>query len=303
MKKLEPKVTYHRQRLLLALLQSFGGELKNIDLQKYLFLFTQLCQQEKSYEFVPFKYGCFSFQSYADRARLVELGVISANSDFWQLDTDSDYLSMLQEGERKKLTEFSRRYASLRGDSLVREIYVKYPYYAINSEIAPRLLTPDEFEKVVQARPAQTENCFFTIGYEGKSFEYYLNQLIRSNVKLLCDVRKNPLSRKYGFSKKTLSDALNRLGIGYLHIPALGIESEKRQELQTQADYNRLFDEYEKTTLRINEDAIAQLLQLVEEQKRVAITCFELEQCMCHRGRVAQALARHPKWHYEIRHL
>ncbi len=303
MKKLEPKVTYHRQRLLLALLQSFGGELKNIDLQKYLFLFTQLCQQEKSYEFVPFKYGCFSFQSYADRARLVELGAISANSDFWQLDTDSDYLSMLPEGERKKLTEFSRRYASLRGDSLVREIYVKYPYYAINSEIAPRLLTPDEFEKVVQARPTQTENCFFTIGYEGKSFEYYLNQLIRSNVKLLCDVRKNPLSRKFGFSKKTLSDALNRLGIGYLHIPALGIESEKRQELQTQADYNRLFDEYEKTTLRINEDAIAQLLQLVEEQKRVAITCFELEQCMCHRGRVAQALARHPKWHYEIRHL
>ncbi len=303
MKKLESKVTYHRQRLLLALLQSFGGELKNIDLQKYLFLFTQLCQQQKSYEFVPFKYGCFSFQSYADRSRLVELGAISANTDFWQLDTDSDYLSTLQEGERKKLTEFSRRYASLRGDSLVREIYVKYPYYAINSEIAPRLLTPDEFEKVVQARPAQIESCFFTIGYEGKSFEHYLNQLIRSNVKLLCDVRKNPLSRKFGFSKKTLADALNRLGIGYLHIPALGIESEKRQELHTQADYNRLFDEYEKTTLRANEDAIAQLLQLVDEQKRVAITCFELEQCMCHRGRVAQALARHPKWHYEIRHL
>lgn len=303
MKQPTPKVTYHRQKLLLALLQSFGGELKNIDLQKYLFLFTQLCQQEKSYEFVPFKYGCFSFQSYADRKRMIELGAISANSDYWQLEATSDYLGLLQEGERKKLTEFSKRYSSLKGDALVREIYVKYPYYAINSEIAPRLLTQDELEKVAQARPAQTEHCFFTIGYEGKSFEHYLNQLIRNNVKVLCDVRKNPLSRKFGFSKKALSDALNRLGIGYVHIPALGIASEKRQELHTQTDYNLLFNEYEKTTLRSNRDAIDQLVQVVDDKKRVAITCFELDQCMCHRGRVALALARHPQWHYEIRHL
>jgi hypothetical protein len=303
MKQLTPKVTYHRQKLLLALLQSFGGELKNIDLQKYLFLFTQLCQQEKSYEFVPFKYGCFSFQSYADRKRMIELGAISANSDYWQLDSASDYLSLLQEGERKKLTEFNKRYSNLKGDALVREVYVQYPYYAINSEIAPRLLTPNELEKVAQARPAENAPCFFTIGYEGKSFEHYLNQLIRNNVKVLCDVRKNPLSRKFGFSKKALSDALNRLGIGYVHIPALGIESEKRQELHTQTDYNLLFDEYEKTTLRSNKDAIDQLVQVVEDKKRVAITCFELDQCMCHRGRVAQALARHPQWNYEIRHL
>lgn len=35
---------YHRQKLILALVQSFGGKLTNIDLQKYLFLFTELCQ-------------------------------------------------------------------------------------------------------------------------------------------------------------------------------------------------------------------------------------------------------------------
>lgn len=303
MRNLTPKVTFHRQKLLLALLQSFGGKLQNIELQKYLFLFTQLCQLEKSYEFVPFKYGCFSFQSYADRKRLIELGAISANPDFWQLNTASDYFFLLQEGERKKLTEFSKRYASLKGDALIREIYVQYPYYAINSEIAPRLLSKDELDKVARARPAVTEPCFFTIGYEGKSFEHYLNQLIQNNVKVLCDVRKNPLSRKFGFSKKALSDALNRLGIGYVHIPALGIESEKRRELHTQTDYNLLFDEYERTTLRSSKDAIDQLVQLVEEKERVAITCFELEQCMCHRGRVAQTLARHSQWHYEIRHL
>ncbi|WP_348602891.1 DUF488 family protein [Bartonella tribocorum] len=44
--------------------------------------------------------------------------------------------------------------------------------------------------------------CFFTIGYEGKSLENYLNCLLENNIKILCDVRKNPISRKYGFSKR-----------------------------------------------------------------------------------------------------
>ena len=149
-----PKITFHRQKLLLALLQSFGGKLKNIDLQKYLFLFIQLCQQDKSYEFVPFKYGCFSFQSHADRKRFTEIGVISANPDLWQLESDTDYLGMLNESERQSLKEFRKTYAGLKGEALVREIYVKYPYYAINSEIAANLLTRAEMKKkALEKRP------------------------------------------------------------------------------------------------------------------------------------------------------
>ena len=69
---------------------------------------------------------------------------------------------------------------------------------------------------------------------------------------MLCDVRKNPLSRKYGFSKSTLSETLNKLGIEYTHLGALGIASEKRQYLNAQSDYDRLFDEYENTILAQN---------------------------------------------------
>ena len=32
-----------------------------------------------------------------------------------------------------------------------------------------------------------------TIGYEGRSIDEYLNLLIKNNIKLLCDVRKNPI--------------------------------------------------------------------------------------------------------------
>lgn len=49
----------------MSLLQLFEGELEKIRLQKLLFLFTQ--QQAKAeYDFVPYKYGCFSYSANAD---------------------------------------------------------------------------------------------------------------------------------------------------------------------------------------------------------------------------------------------
>ncbi|WP_375634695.1 MULTISPECIES: DUF488 family protein [unclassified Bartonella] len=57
---------------------------------------------------------------------------------------------------------------------------------------------------------------FFTIGYERKSFEDYFNQLIKNNIKLLYDIRKNPISRKYGFSKRQLEKVVNNIDIEYM---------------------------------------------------------------------------------------
>ena len=292
---------FYRQKILLALIESFGGRLNKLDLQKYLFLFAQKCQQDKSYDFVPYKFGCFSFQSYADRRNLTESGYLTAD-DVWQLK-GAGYLDAVTKGDKQKIITFQKYYAKTSGDDLVREVYKNYPYYAINSEIAARLLTPSEMQKIEEAKPTNDDYCFFTIGYEGQSFENYLNRLIQNNVKLLCDVRKNPLSRKYGFSRQTLSETLKKLGIGYVHIPELGIVSEKRQELNTQADYDRLFDEYERTTLKTSKHNLEDLLKLFRTHKRVAITCFEAEHCMCHRGRVAKAMAKLPGWEYPIQHI
>ncbi|WP_375627098.1 DUF488 family protein [Bartonella sp. MU37NMGALS] len=77
------------------------------------------------------------------------------------------------------------------------------------------------------------EFCFFTIGYEGKSLENYLKSLIENNIKTLCDVRKNPISRKHGFSKRQLEKAVSNIDIEYMHMPELGIASEKRRNLKT----------------------------------------------------------------------
>ncbi|WP_375693804.1 DUF488 family protein [Bartonella sp. AP32XZML] len=153
-------------------------------------------------------------------------------------------------------------------------------------------------------QPAKDEEfCFFTIGYEGKSLENYLSCLIENNIKTLCDVRKNPISRKHGFSKRQLEEAVSNIDIEYMHMPELGIASEKRRNLKTQKDYDRLFEDYQNTTLKNNSCAINKLYKMFLNKKRVAITCFEANVCMCHRGQLALALTQLPDWKYEIKHI
>lgn len=53
--------------------------------------------------------------------------------------------------------------------------------------------------------------AFFTIGYEGRTRDEYLALLVGAAVTLLVDVRRNPISRKKGFSKRTLEPAVGEL--------------------------------------------------------------------------------------------
>lgn len=299
----QKKFLFRRQKLLLTLLNAFGGHVSKIDLQKYLFLFTQTCEQEKSYEFVPYTYGCFSFQSHADRRRLKEIGAIR-NVEDWQLASgENEYTSLLDSSDQKKIRSFAEKYKNIKGDDVIRYVYKAYPYYAINSQIARNIMSSEELDRIAQARPRDGGYKFFTIGYEGRSFENYLNRLIKNNVKVLCDVRKNPSSRKYGFSRSVLSETLDTLGIEYVHMPELGIVSEKRQTLNTQDDYDRLFDDYENTTLQQNHNAVDKIFQMLLDKRRVAITCFEADPGMCHRSRIAKLLSKRPDWEHDIMHM
>jgi Protein of unknown function, DUF488 len=289
----------YRQKTLIGLLNAFGGHLPNTDFQKYLFLFTQEFQQDPSYEFVPYRFGSFSFQSYADKRHLVELGAL-ADAEDWQLQEGFSTKGLFDEAA---FVRCYSKYSHLNGTKLLQEVYRRYPYYAIKSERAAKIMNDQEIGAIDSARPAATAACFFTIGYEGSSFEGYLNRLIKASVKTLVDVRRNPLSRKYGFSKKMLSDTVRKLGIGYVHIPELGIASDRRQELNTQADYDRLFNSYERQELQQNGKALEDLFDIFLRDKRVAITCFEANVCMCHRGRVAKAMSAFPDWKYDVRHI
>lgn len=284
---------FERQRLLLTLLDAWREPVSNTDFQKLLFFYTQECEKTPSYEFVPYKFGAFSFTSYADKRRLTEAGLLAQSEQQWEL-TDSGRETARREAVAPLVVAgFCRRHAGLRGNALIAEQYRRHPYYAARSEIVETVL-PDtkSRQRVAEARPAKGKPGLVTIGYEGKSLEHYLNQLLRDGVTLLCDVRRNPLSRKYGFSKSTLKKACEGVGIRYEHLPELGIDSDERRDLKTQADYDALFAAYERKSLPHQKDALARIHGWVKAGERVALTCYELLPHQCHRHCVADALAR-----------
>jgi uncharacterized protein (DUF488 family) len=296
---------FERQRTLLALVDALGGNIGNLDFQKLLFLYCQEVEQTPSYEFVPYHFGGFSFTSYADKRRLIELGLLEAEERSWHLTPKGRTAADLSSQIRIQIGRFARDKASSRGDSLIADVYRKYPFYAIRSEMAHSVLRddPDVLKVIEKARPKTKLGGLVTIGYEGRTLENYLNSLIRDSITLLCDVRRNPLSRKYGFSKNTLSKACEGIGIKYEHIPELGIASEERQDLNTQTDYDALFKVYERDSLPENKPSLNTILHWLQKGERVALTCFESLPNQCHRHCVAEAVERMGKGKVYLDHL
>lgn len=283
-----------RQKLMLALLAANGGTLDRIDFQKLLFLFTRQCEQKPSYEFVPFKKGCYSFTAVADKRGLVEKGLLADVEDWRLTDSGKEIAAKVPKDLRWKLTLFSDRRKQLRGPTLLAEVYRTYPYWATRSRIAQDVLAGDDatLAAVEKARPPRATSALCSIGYEGRSLEGYFNALLHAGVSVLCDVRKNAFSRKFGFSKAALECVCQDLDIQYEHVPELGIESDARQSLNELADYERLFAKYERTVLPVQTEALEQIAAWVNSGECVALTCYERLPEYCHRTRVARAVEK-----------
>jgi uncharacterized protein (DUF488 family) len=293
---------FYRRKIILALLQLFDGQLDKIRLQKLLFLFT-IKQPKAEYDFVPYKFGCYSYSANADLTTMVAKGLLEVSKkDFVKVDK-KDYLKSVTREDLKRLQQVKTEYGRMSTNALMRHTYLNYPFYAIKSEVAGEILDRHELNKVEASRPHNNKTILFTIGYEGISLEKYLMRLLKNDVKLLVDVRNNPLSMKYGFSKTLLKKYCESLGIKYIHIPEVGIQSEQRQELNTQADYDKLFAVYRKQNLTKTTKAQTDIFNLLKENKRIALTCFEANICQCHRKPLAEAIETLPGFEYKVEHI
>ncbi|MEM9866482.1 MAG: DUF488 domain-containing protein [Bacteroidota bacterium] len=293
---------FYRRKIILGLIELLGGEVEKLRLQKLLFLFSQKKPQAE-YDFVPYKYGCYSYSAKADLNTMVKKGLLISTESSYQKKDKVKYLQKLKPDDGKYLREVVTDYGGMSQNTLIKHTYLNFPFYAINSIIAEDLLPGNLFNRVENAIPKDENTKLFTIGYEGISLEKYLQKLVLSNVKLLIDVRKNPLSMKFGFSKTLLKRYCNSLGMEYIHIPEVGINSDKRQKLETQADYDRLFLEYRNTTLSETRAAQNRIIALLNQYKRIALTCFEAEPCQCHRSHLANAIEQLPDFKSEVEHL
>jgi uncharacterized protein (DUF488 family) len=293
---------YYRRKILLALLEAFDNRLDKIGLQKLLMLVSKQ-QLKPDFYFVPYKYGCYSFQATADLQTMSKYNQVALQCTDWVKTDNEKYLLSLKDRDRQAIRYIKQMYGNKTNDELIRITYLKYPELAINSVVAKDILSTDEYQKVMEAKPQSVKTILFTIGYEGVSLEEYINKLIVNDVKVLCDVRKNSYSMKFGFSKSQLQAACNGVGIEFVHIPQLGIDSDKRQELNTQADYDKLFLQYRKDVLTQTQVYQGQLMDLLIKNKRIALTCFEANIFQCHRKHLADAIVKHPSFAYELKHI
>jgi len=293
-------VMYYRRKVILALLQNFGGSLEKTQLQELLLLFTQK-QENPDYYFVPYQYGCYSFQAVADISTMQKYGQVKEKDSRIEKADTSDYINLLHEKDQIALTELHRQHAHRSDKDLARYTYTHYPYFATHNEMAGNYPEARKLKKA--AGHSSSKTILYTIGYEGISLEQYLNKLIENDIKLLIDVRNTPMSRKFGFTKSQLQRACATVETEYLHLPEVGIIPEQRQQLVTAADYDKMFARYRKNTLPHTIATQEKILGLLKEKKRIALTCYEADADRCHRKHLADAILQLPGWHYKLIHL
>ena len=294
----------NRQKALLNYI-SISGEIKSKTLLVKAFFL--LCEEELKpsgcllYDFFPYKYGPYSFSLMKlDIQKLINEGVIS-DLPYRVIDKKraDKIIDGLDSAMSSALEKIHNKYGKMSVAKIKDYVYARYPYFAIHNENNPKSYLPYNPAN----SPLFQEACIFTIGYEGRSLDDFLNTLIANNVKAIVDIRNNPVSMKYGFTGRSLKHYVEETGIKYISIPELGIESRHRKNLDNQEDYINLFKIYESEILSQRVDKLALLENLIMHEKRIALMCFEKDERMCHRGIASRCFQNYCGNKYGLSHL
>jgi uncharacterized protein (DUF488 family) len=124
-----------------------------------------------------------------------------------------------------------------------------------------------------------------TVGYEGISLSEFLDVLLAQGVGCIIDVRDVPLSRKPGFSKNSLAQALAEVGIQYVHERILGTPKPIREALKATKNWQA----YEKSYFEFLSPREEHLIRIAEVEA-ACLLCFEANPLECHRSLVARRM-------------
>lgn len=142
-------------------------------------------------------------------------------------------------------------------------------------------------------------DTIFTAGYEGITIAEFLARLRLHGIQTLVDVRAVPQSRKKGFSKNGLSEAVRAVGIEYVHLPAMGCPKTVRDRYKLDGDwsaYTRAFLAY-----IAGEKAAVSELAAMASKSSCCLLCFEEDYRLCHRSYVAREVAKQGQ--FTVRHI
>ncbi len=136
-----------------------------------------------------------------------------------------------------------------------------------------------------------TELWVGSIGYElHKDHLAFARHVQAAGVERLIDVRELPISRRRGYAKSALAQAMADVGVEYIHIKALGNPKPYRDLYKSgRVDEGRR--RYEEHLLGERRGALEDLVPLLRE-KRSALMCVEHDPTTCHRTVIVEALCR-----------
>ncbi len=290
-----------RQRLLLALVREVSGPVRSTSLVKLAFLLgseTAVGADRTYYHFVPYKFGPFSFALYQELHALERDGFLVKEKDEFRIaqGREPDVLELargLPVETTLGISTVTRQYARLGHDDLLRSVYARYPWYALNTE-RPELCSG---QRAIRTSAAI---AVYTTGYHDESIDGFLDRLLVKGVARIADVRANPVSRKYGFAGSRLRELAVKVGLAYSHFPRLGIPSSYRRDLETPSDYDALFETYAEQLLPLASDDVDALAQVCLTEP-TALLCAEADPRFCHRSVLAQRVAARAE--LEVVHL
>lgn len=143
-------------------------------------------------------------------------------------------------------------------------------------------------------------HVLYTIGYEGAEISQFLDTLRECGVERVIDIRDLPVSRKPGFSKTSLSSALQKHGIAYSHLKPLG-DPKAGREAMRRGDYAAFVEIYgAHLTAEESQVALKDAVRLAQSDRSVLL-CFERSPKECHRTIVAIEMSKAAE--FEIQNL
>ncbi|MFJ3342306.1 DUF488 family protein [Streptomyces diastaticus] len=159
-------------------------------------------------------------------------------------------------------------------------------FFAVGAVAEALEVSLDELFQVTKVAPG-----LWSAGYEGRDIDSFVSSLLDNRIDVVADVRLTPISRKKGFSKTRLGQALAEAGIEYTHLHGLGNPKDNRAPFwEGRLDVGRARF---RGVLR-SEEAQTDLERLAEHarQSRVAVLCFEKDESRCHRQVVLETVRK-----------
>lgn len=132
----------------------------------------------------------------------------------------------------------------------------------------------------------------FTLGYEQRNINEFVELLREQEIDVLIDVRETAWSHKPGFSKTALAKAVEQAGIEYSHLNWVGNPKWIRSVADNHEECLVFYRHYIETTEGLIDGFVEFVSEMLEAGLRICLVCYERHPGDCHRGILAELLVQ-----------